>query len=94
MILFITNRGDITTDFVVKRIQESGANYYRLNTEDLFNNIICFDFNNNKIELIDERKGIIKFDEIKSVYFRRPELPCIQGKRIKNVDKSRCRDVY
>lgn len=34
-ILLITNKGDITTDFVIKQLTEIKANFYRLNTEDL-----------------------------------------------------------
>lgn len=78
MILFITNKEDITTDFVVKRIKKSGANYYRFNTEDLFSSVdICLDFGKNKFELLDERKGVIGLNKISSVYFRRPKVPII-----------------
>ena len=76
MILFITNKEDITTDFVVKRIKESGTDYFRFNTEDLFNSVdIHLDFEKNKFQLLDERNGVIDLNKIKSVYFRRPKLP-------------------
>ena len=78
MILFITNKEDITTDFVVKRIREERADYYRFNTEDLFNCVdISLDFERNKFQLLDKRKGVIDLNNVTSVYFRRPKLPKI-----------------
>ncbi|MHA1381730.1 MAG: MvdC/MvdD family ATP grasp protein [Candidatus Helarchaeota archaeon] len=78
MILFITNKEDITTDFVVKRIKKSSTDYYRFNTEDIFEKIdISLDFKKNKFQLLDKRKGVIDLNKITSVYFRRPKLPNI-----------------
>lgn len=78
MIFLITNKEDITTDFVVKRLREIGADYYRFNTEDLFNDIdISLYFKNNKFQLLDKRKGVIDLNNVTSVYFRRPKLPNI-----------------
>ncbi len=78
MILFITNKEDITTDFVVKKIRESRIDYYRFNTEELFDDVgISLDFEENKFQLLDKRKGIIDLNNVTSVYFRRPKLPNI-----------------
>jgi hypothetical protein len=78
-ILLITNKGDITTDFIVKRLTELNVNFYRLNTEDLFSKVsINFNFQKNEFNLLDSEK-LIKIDlqKIKSVYYRRPILPNI-----------------
>lgn len=78
-VLIITNKGDITTDFVIKKLSEKKINFYRFNTEDLLSKIsLSFDFDNSKFLLIDQDKNIeIDLLEIKSVYFRRPLMPNI-----------------
>jgi glutathione synthase/RimK-type ligase-like ATP-grasp enzyme len=79
MILFITNKEDITTDFIINRLNKLKLPYYRLNTEDILTKVgINFDFTNDIYEIIDYRKNQ-KFNlaNIKSVYYRRPELPKI-----------------
>ena len=35
MILLITNKDDITVDFIIQRLKACGYTYYRLNTEDI-----------------------------------------------------------
>ncbi len=76
-ILIITNKADVTTDFIVKRLTEIKVPFYRLNTEDLLKkNILNFDFDNNSFSLIDlEKKLSIDLLKVKSVYFRRPQMP-------------------
>lgn len=84
-ILLITNKGDITTDFIVKRLSEMKVNFYRLNTEDLFN-VVSLNFNFYKDEFtLNHIEKDIKIDlrKIKSVYYRRPLLP-----NIKQIDLS------
>ncbi|TXL65628.1 hypothetical protein FHP05_05750 [Cerasibacillus terrae] len=75
-VLIITNKDDITVDFVVKELQRKEMPYYRLNTEDIPNNVsVFFDFNNNIFEIFDkvkeERFSLLNFN---SVYYRRPQL--------------------
>ncbi|RYE24008.1 MAG: hypothetical protein EOP45_06280 [Sphingobacteriaceae bacterium] len=62
-ILLITNKQDITTDF-------------RLNTEDIGRSIdLTFDFIDNRFFLLDGYQGkTIDLLQIKSVYYRRPEI--------------------
>ncbi len=75
-ILIITNKDDVTVDFVIKELQERKKPYYRMNTEDIPDKIsICFDINNNKFELSDKIKDInINLLDFDSVYYRRPLL--------------------
>lgn len=77
MILIITNKKDITCDMIVSELNSRAINYYRLNTEDIGSDVnVILDFNKEKFILIDQRKNIqINLKEIKSVYYRRPELP-------------------
>ncbi len=95
MILIITNKNDITTDFVVKKLNLLNLEYYRLNTEDLLSNIgINFDFTNDTFELYDKNlnKTVNLLKEVDSVYFRRPLLPnlkqfCLKKKEENFIEK-------
>lgn len=76
-VLIITNKRDITSDFIVRELKKRGTDYYRFNTEDL--NTVCsvvFDFQKDKFIIIDkilEKEYNIK--SFTSVYYRRPEIP-------------------
>lgn len=76
-ILLITNKGDITTDFVVKQLTNAKINFYRFNTEDFLTKVsLSFDFYKNEFSLLDlESTKKIDLLQIKSVYYRRPLLP-------------------
>jgi glutathione synthase/RimK-type ligase-like ATP-grasp enzyme len=89
-ILLITNKGDITTDFVIKQLTEAKANFYRLNTEDFFKKVtINFNFYKNEFTIYDsERKIKIDLLKIKSVYYRRPILPNIKGNDLTKGEES------
>ena len=75
-ILVLTNKDDVTVDFVIKEVQKRNIPYYRLNTEDIPNKInINFNLNTNTFELMDTVKGItINLLDFDSVYYRRPLL--------------------
>lgn len=77
MILLITNKDDITTDFVVNRLNRTGAAYYRLNTEDLVLGVgINLDIEKNEYLLVDHlRNQKLNLSAVKSVYYRRPGFP-------------------
>lgn len=79
MVLLITNKDDVTTDFVVNRLNKIGEEYYRLNTEDLVLNVgVNFDIERNEYVLIDHEKNQnINLSSITSIYYRRPTLPKI-----------------
>ena len=90
-ILIITNKEDITVDFIVRELQHRGIPYYRMNTEDIPDRIsINFNLNSNELVLIDKVKekkiNLLDFD---SVYFRRPllnNLDYIQGINFQEQD--------
>lgn len=75
-VLILTNKDDITVDFVVKELQNREIIYYRLNTEDIPKNLVIdFDINSNRFELIDKIKKIkVNLDDFSSIYFRRPKI--------------------
>lgn len=74
MILIITNKDDVTVDFIVKEMQARDIQYYRLNTEDIPDKIhVNFDLNENTFEIVDKIKNIkLNLLDFSSVYYRRP----------------------
>jgi len=77
MILIITHKEDFTADFIIKKLNDRGINYYRLNCEDVDKETYSFENNKNFNFNIN---GINSFD---SVWFRRPKLP-----DLKNVNEA------
>lgn len=77
MILLVTNRRDITTDYVVAELQRRQLPYFRLNTEQL-PKALCsmspFPRQAWSVEIDGKR---ISGDQIKAAYFRRPGAPFI-----------------
>lgn len=76
-VLLITNTSDFTCDYVVRSLNKFGADYYRLNTDEIGSDVfLTFDFAHDIYTLSDRPKGLtIDLLTFQSVYFRRPELP-------------------
>lgn len=76
MIIILTNKDDITVDFVVHELQKQQIKYYRLNTEDIPEIVeINFCIDKGTFLLFDKIKNIyIDFNEVDAVYFRRAEI--------------------
>lgn len=89
-ILIISNKSDLTSDFIVKRLKERNIKFYRFNTEELTKSIsISLDFKADLYQLFDSNTNqIINLKEFTSVYFRRPEMPTLgsEGLSIGEVD--------
>lgn len=75
--LLITNKEDITVDFIADKLNQKSLNYFRLNTEEIGNEIdIIFNPNKNSLVIRDIGKNsTINLSDFHSVYFRRPQLP-------------------
>lgn len=88
-VLIISNKSDVTSDFIVKRLKERNIDFYRFNTEDL--TVTCsvtIDYYNNNftlIDLISKRK--FDLNKFSSIYFRRPEIPSINTLDIDNAER-------
>lgn len=80
-VLIISNKADITSDFIVKKLKERNIKFYRFNTEELTKTcFVSLDFSKKKYLLIDSISNKqINLSEITSVYFRRPKLPIIDS---------------
>lgn len=74
-VLVITNKEDLTVDFVIEALKLRNINYYRFNTEDI-GTVINISFDEKGHALFDSKKSKkININDFDSVYFRRPKLP-------------------
>lgn len=71
MILLVTNKRDLTTDYIVRELRRRKVDYYRLNTESLANYECSIGYEN----LDDWRIGNVNGNQVESAYFRRPSPP-------------------
>ncbi len=78
--LIITSKGDITSDFVVRKLKAKQVSFYRFNTEEIGVSVFLeLNFTNNTFLLNDiYLNKVIDLTAVKSVYFRRPEIPEIE----------------
>ncbi|MDI7174870.1 MvdC/MvdD family ATP grasp protein [Leptospira santarosai] len=76
-VLIITNKEDVTVDFVVDKLITLRAEYFRLNTEDFGSALsIKIDPTKRQILIKDNYKNeITDLSSFDSVYYRRPKLP-------------------
>lgn len=78
-VLIITNKEDLTVDYVVKELQKREVNYYRFNTEDISHGIDLF-FDGSEYLLKDNiKKRDVNLASFDSVYYRRPKLPAVNN---------------
>ena len=74
VILVITNRKDITSDFLINELTKRGVPFRRLNTEQIADYKTVIDPLFNRFE-INGPSGFTNFDDVSAAYFRRPGLP-------------------
>jgi len=79
-ILVISNKGDITTDLVIKRLRDLHLPFVRFNTEDFPKEVeITIDVSNDNSGVeISTPKQRLSDKDIKVVWYRRPKLPDFQ----------------
>lgn len=83
-ILIISNKEDITTDFVVRNLSARNVPFYRFNTEEISQSVtVSLDFADQRFALYDSNLDK-EFDllDFTSVYLRRPELPLYKDKEL------------
>ena len=97
MVLIITNKEDITSDYIIYGLLNRKKEYYRFNTEEIGNDVeIFFNFKDEKFFLFDKNKEkIIDLSEVTSIYYRRPQLPNYDTFQISKGEKHFLRsEVY
>ena len=87
MILIVTNREDITADFVVLELKKRKEDFIRFNTEDFPEKVkVEAYFKKNKLQgqfkFLDSDR-IILFSSIKSAWYRRPVLPVLRNVKLR-----------
>lgn len=80
MVIILTNKDDVTSDFIVRELKEQAIEYYRLNTEDIPQWIdVKFSLKENSYVLIDRKRHIeIDLGKITAVYFRRAQVATLE----------------
>jgi glutathione synthase/RimK-type ligase-like ATP-grasp enzyme len=74
MILLVTNRRDVTTDFVVVALRARGSRFVRLNTEDLLTDWrITWSTSGWRARNLSGR--MLESGEVTGIYYRRPRTP-------------------
>lgn len=76
MIIILTNKDDITVDFIVRELKKRKIDYYRLNTEDIPQKVVVdFSIVDKRFLLLDRMKNItINLNQITAVYYRRAQV--------------------
>lgn len=77
MILLVTNRRDITTDYVVAEIRRRQMPFFRLNTELLPSSLCTMSDRKRSSWSIAIDGKEIRGDQVKAAYFRRPGAPIL-----------------
>ena len=85
MLLVITNKDDLTSDYLILRLRERGIPYVRINTEDFtraFSIELTADSRNSSANIVDRYASRrIDTKDVSGVYFRRPIPPVFQELR-------------
>ncbi len=80
MLLIVSNKTDLATDYLILRLRERNIPFIRINTEDylsLWN--VNFTISNDNLEIIIKKEGNapIPVDIITGAYIRQPKMPSI-----------------
>ncbi len=75
MILLVTNKRDLTTDFIVVELSRRGLAFHRLNTEDLPQASVRFDPHASAGWQLDLGERQIALADVRAAYYRRPGAP-------------------
>jgi hypothetical protein len=75
MILIISNKWDITVDFVVAELRGRGSNFLRINTEDLVSGCVSIELPEFKILISKNEKVYDLTNSVNVIWYRRPGKP-------------------
>lgn len=74
--LIATNQRDLTSDYIVRELNRRGLSFFRLNTETIPGFQVTVSIENGVFDLHHD-DGVVRLGEVRSAYFRRPEMPDI-----------------
>lgn len=72
--LIVTNRRDLTSDYIVRELKRRSRSYFRLNTETLTRFQLSINIETDAFDLHDGERTV-RLREVRSAYFRRPRVP-------------------
>lgn len=75
LILIITNKRDVSADFVIRELQRRGQTYRRINTEDLAEAACSCELPGFAWQIENEAKGHLQLEDVKVIWYRRPGNP-------------------
>ncbi|MFD1562254.1 MvdC/MvdD family ATP grasp protein [Haloarchaeobius amylolyticus] len=75
MILILSNKWDVTVDFVVRELQEREHPYLRLNTEDISELDISTELPDLSVTVENHGRSVDLVKEVGAVWYRRPGKP-------------------
>ncbi|QZT37109.1 hypothetical protein K5X82_18025 [Halosquirtibacter xylanolyticus] len=83
-VLLITNKEDVTTNYVEEELKCREISYYRFNTEELTKSVhLDLDLSNSQQYLYDDNlECYFDLRSFSSVYFRRAVLPCYSNEEL------------
>jgi len=95
MLLIITEKSDLTSDYLIVRLLERNIPFIRLNTEDYTTKFgLDLSINNERLSFVLAYNGEhISLQEISGAYFRRPALPNLDGQIIPSQIKFAQREI-
>ena len=83
MILIITGKDDLTTDYLICRLEQRHLSFFRFNTEDLLSGFaisLRVESDHSDLSLTDiRRRAEIRLADITAAYFRKPQVPIPEG---------------
>ncbi|NQY82678.1 MAG: hypothetical protein HRT36_06635 [Alphaproteobacteria bacterium] len=91
--LIVTNKQDLTSDFIVREMQKRGLGFARLNTEDLPSMAVI----QNDCKLgtsIQLDDTLININSVKSAYFRRPKAPVVSDRDLPVASRTYCTEEW
>lgn len=75
MILLVTNRRDLTTDYIVRELEVRSLSYVRLNTEALGSAQVVLRPDRPDEDVLEVEGQMLRLAAVTAAYFRRPEAP-------------------
>jgi glutathione synthase/RimK-type ligase-like ATP-grasp enzyme len=75
MILILSNKWDVTVDFVVEELRNRGYPYLRINTEDLSKYEVTTELPDFSIEVETDNQTVDLAEDVGAVWYRRPGEP-------------------
>ena len=91
MILLVTSCEDLTTDYLIRRLDDRGLDYFRFNTEEILSTYeisLSISKTNVDFSITDTRREFeLKRSDIRAAYFRRPGTPTILDDNIEKEQK-------